>query len=293
MPPFLFFTALVLAAILVSSLTAQPLYEISKAATLTDFDNFAKRLGMLLILIAIVVSLKLKGWWHKEAVGWARHPSYKERTLLSGGFVVGVLLMLPITLLFHLLEIRLLDTSLLWSRILTNIASILLAAFLVSLIEETFFRGILFHGFLARQQAVSAVVFSALFFCVLHFARLKDTPLPSDASWYYGLTALLESAAGYSQLTYLSTALSLFLAGVLLGLLRLWSGSVVACIGVHAGWIFSIKIDKKLSAFNADAPAAFWVGAYDSYNGWATAIWLLLLTTWACYKISRKSVNAS
>ena len=43
----------------------------------------------------------------------------------------------------------------------------------VSLIEETFFRGILFDGFLKDKAPLSAVLFSALFFSAIHFARIK------------------------------------------------------------------------------------------------------------------------
>lgn len=277
MPQFIFFLVLVFIAILVSGLAAQTLYGMFGIASLTDFDNFAKRLAMLLILLTVIISLKLKGWWNKEAVGWARHAKYQGRELLSYGFIIGVLLMLPITILFHLVDIRLLETAFLWNQLLNSIVPILLAAFAVSLIEETFFRGILFHSFLVRRQAVTAVIASALFFCVLHFARLKDIDLPVDASWYYGISALAESIASYWHHDYLPTALSLFLAGVLLGLLRLWSGNVLACVGVHAGWIFSIKIDKKLSTFNEDSSWSVLVSPYDSYNGWATTVWLLLL----------------
>ena len=276
---FLLFLFSVLLAILGSSLVAQPLYKLLGINGLIDFDNFGKRLAMLAILLTIVAILKFKGLLDHKNVGWSVSENQTRSRLLFYGFVVGIAMMLPVTGLFHLTDLRVLNLSLdfAWDAFAVKLASLLLAAFAVSLIEETFFRGILFEGFLKDKAPLSAVLFTALFFAVIHFARIKGSELPTDASWYYGSVILADSIAMHWDGDYFSTALSLFLAGVLLGIVRLKTTNVWACIGIHSGWILTLKVDKKLSDFDGQSDWHFLVGPYDYYNGWATAGWLAII----------------
>jgi len=277
---FMIFLTAVLVAIVLSSLVAQPLYQLSGSAALVDFDNFAKRLAMLAILLTVVAILKYQGMLHARNVGWSiAAGTVSRRALVGYGLIAGVLMMLPVTLLFHGLELRVLslDAGFAWPAFLAKLALLLLAAFAVSLIEETFFRGVLYNGFLHERRPAAAVLLSALFFSTIHFARIKGSELPADAAWYHGLLILADGIATHWHSDYLSTALSLFLAGVLLGIVRLKSGSVWACIGLHTGWILMIKVDKNLSSFNEQSAWHGLVGPYDSYNGWATAAWLMVV----------------
>ncbi|MBC6414178.1 MAG: CPBP family intramembrane metalloprotease [Chromatiales bacterium] len=291
---FLLFLFSVVAAILISSLIATPLYQLFGVDRLTDFDNFGKRLAMLAILLTIVAILKYKGLLHYKNVGWSvAYRTHSGSQLLGYGFIVGILMMLPVTLLFHFSELRVLDISgFAWSSFIAKLASLLLAAFAVSLIEETFFRGVLFDGFLREKRPTTALFLCALFFSVIHFARIKGAELPTDAPWYHGLIILTDSIADHWHSDYLATAVSLFLAGVLLGIVRLKTASVWACIGIHSGWILTLKVDKKLSDFNAQSDWNFLVGPYDSYNGWATSAWLaIILVVYATVTAMRKKAS--
>lgn len=293
---FLLFLCSVLIVILICSLFAQPLYQLSGIARLTDFDNFGKRLAMLAVLITVIAILKFKGLLHYKNVGWSIDEATQNKSsLLFYGFGVGILMMLPITLLFHITDIRVLSISgFAWDAFAVKFLSLLIAAFAVSLIEETFFRGILFDGFLKDKAPLSAILFSALFFSAIHFARIKGSELPSDASWYYGLIILADSIAAHWHGDYSATALSLFLAGVLLGIVRLKTASVWACIGIHCGWILTLKVDKKLSYLNEQSDWHFLIGPYDSYNGWATAAWLaIILVLYLAIANIRKAKNGT
>ena len=276
---FLLFLLSVLLAILGSSLIAQPLYRSLGIDGLIDFDNFGKRLAMLAILLTIVAILKFRGLLDYNNVGWSVNKNQTRRRLLFYGFVVGIAMMLPVAGLFHLSELRVfnLSPSFAWDTFVVKLASLLLAAFAVSLIEETFFRGVLFEGFLKDKAPLSAILFTALFFALIHFARIKGSELPADAPWYYGSVILADSISAHWDGNYFSTALSLFLAGILLGIVRLKTANVWACIGIHSGWILTLKVDKKLSSFNKQSDWDFLVGPYDFYNGWATAGWLTVI----------------
>jgi len=69
---------------------------------------------------------------------------------------------------------------------------------------------------------------------------------------------------------------SLTLAGILLGLAYQRTGNLYFSIGLHAGWIFWLKV---YGAFTAGAPHAatwFW-GTGKMVDGWL-ALWVLLFT---------------
>ena len=70
----------------------------------------------------------------------------------------------------------------------------------------------------------------------------------------------------------------MFTAGVLLGLVRERTGSIAFCIGIHAGWVLSIKMTKEVTVLDSTAPTAFLVGGYDNIIGWAAAAVLVVAT---------------
>ena len=74
--------------------------------------------------------------------------------------------------------------------------------------------------------------------------------------------------------------IALFAAGLLLSLIRERSGNIALCIGIHAGWVLTIKLTREVTNAATDAPAAFLIGSYDNIIGWAAAVVLGLVTLW-------------
>jgi membrane protease YdiL (CAAX protease family) len=75
----------------------------------------------------------------------------------------------------------------------------------------------------------------------------------------------------------LDSVATLFLAGLLLALVRERTGHIGWCIGLHAGWVWVIQTTRKVTDPNPESPLAFLVGSYDSFLGWLVLAWIALV----------------
>jgi uncharacterized protein len=129
-----------------------------------------------------------------------------------------------------------------FSRSLSRCFSAFLSGVFSGTLEEIFFRGILFKGLLQGGTLFRAFVLSSLFYAALHFVS------PGEAYFVNGL----EPMAGFRHLFYTFTPFleplnvlpgmfGLFLLGIVLSYAFLRTGNLYLPIGLHAGWIFSLK----------------------------------------------------
>ena len=71
--------------------------------------------------------------------------------------------------------------------------------------------------------------------------------------------------------------LALFAVGVVLGLVRAATGSIAACIGLHAGWVWVMLVAHELAQPRAGARLGFLLSRFDGFVGWLVLAWTLLL----------------
>lgn len=243
----------------------------------------ATRLTQLLILLGIWPLLRSMGLANRPDLGLGSDWGALGRTLILG-WLAGMGMLLVLSLGLYGLGIRLGTPQALGSvRMLVQAAlQALGAGLLIALVEELFFRGALFSAIRRGGSAFSTLFWSSLLFALIHFLKPpvlpRDEPLGWSLSWdlfagTFNRTALLGN---------LDSLLALFFAGLLLAALRERSGHIGYCIGVHAGWIFVIKLTRLLTDGNPASPYAFLVGSYDGVTGTLAAAWLglLLLGGW-------------
>ena len=85
---------------------------------------------------------------------------------------------------------------------------------------------------------------------------------------------LAEVLKGFSDpLGILDSFLCLAAVGVLLGIVRLLTGNIAACIGLHAGWVAVIYVVRETTVPNLASPAAWLMGDYDGFIGWMVLAW--------------------
>ena len=82
----------------------------------------------------------------------------------------------------------------------------------------------------------------------------------------------------FSSPVIIDSLLALFAAGVFLSLVRLRTGNIAQCIGIHAGWVLVIKVTKSISTVNYESGWGFLVGTYDGVIGFMGFAWLCLLS---------------
>jgi uncharacterized protein len=198
---------------------------------------------------------------------------------LAKAFVLGAALMLPVLLTMIALDMRTLKPALAldaggWaSLILISTA----AGLVVALLEETAMRGVM-HTAIARESgAVRAIVLVSLVYAASHFfAKTRIPPEQVDAgSGLVMLSGLLRSFS--DPLAILDAFLCLTAVGVILGMVRHFTGNIAACIGLHASWVAIIAVVRETSVRNETGPAAFLMSDYDGFIGWMVFAWTLVI----------------
>ncbi|PZN31601.1 MAG: CPBP family intramembrane metalloprotease domain-containing protein, partial [Proteobacteria bacterium] len=65
--------------------------------------------------------------------------------------------------------------------------------------------------------------------------------------------------------------------GIFVPVLRLPTGAIAACAGLHAAGVPTIPVLRGTTAVNPEAAFGFLVGTYDGVIGWAALAWFGLL----------------
>ena len=64
---------------------------------------------------------------------------------------------------------------------------------------------------------------------------------------------------------------------MLLALARHWTGAIATSLGLHAGWVWVLKVTVGLTQPPGAAPHAALVSRFDGFAGWLVAGWTLCL----------------
>jgi membrane protease YdiL (CAAX protease family) len=199
---------------------------------------------------------------------------------LGAGFLLGVLILGVLCASLLWLEIRQPDWESLaqpWPRLLLSAGKALLTGVVVAALEEPLFRGVLLGALRQKSGVVLAVLFSAVYYAAPHFLRANLKIPAEQIHWDSGLLLAWDALRHLADWRHADSFLALWLAGVFLAVLRL-NANLFCCIGVHAGWVFVLRLSRSLTNLDPHSPRADWVGGYDGVIGWFAAAWLGLLT---------------
>jgi len=148
----------------------------------------------------------------------------------------------------------------------------------VSLFEETIFRGALLRGLQNKSNALTAIITTSAVYAAVHFIDYQDPAMGESINM---LTAPAQFLSVYSRLVTsenYDAFLSLFMLGILLGVIRIRTDSIIQCIGIHAGLVAGIKIFRFLLEHKPENQFEFMVSSYDYRLGFMALIWLSLAT---------------
>jgi len=237
------------------------------------------RLAQLFILLGLWPFLRLVGVADRDALGLGlARRSFLVRVGL--GWLLGVLILALLMAALLGLGVRVPDlpASGLVATIAEKAVAALIGGLLIGLLEEAFFRGALFSAIRRRGSLAEAVVFSALLYALVHVLKPHQLPAGVAFDWAGAQAMFLQVFTGLLQWKHVDTLAALFMAGVLLGLVRERSGHIAWCIGLHAGWVFVIQVSRRLTDGDEGAGLAFLAGDYDGVIGWLAVLWLALLS---------------
>lgn len=283
MRAFAWFLGAIAGTLLLAAALAWPVWELAHALGPDwPFHRVISRFWQLLMLAGVVLAVRRLALTSRADWGYGL-PRGAFLRQAGVGLALGLATMLPMTLAMLALDILELRAGVDVAALLTALAVGTLMGLVVSFIEETFFRGLMYGAMSRESGHWTAAWLTTLVYAAIHFfARMK---IPADEvaldSGFRLLGGVLDHFA--HPLPVLDSFLTLVLVGLLLAGVRARTGAIAACIGLHAGWVCIIKATKDLTVLNADAGAAFLVGPHDGYTGWLVAGWGLVLVAiaWA------------
>ena len=268
------------AATLVTGALLAPLaYWLIAPVTSTGIVRVTSRCLLLMAILLAPIALRCCAVDARVALGMDG-PRVLRRGLLLG-VALGIASFLPPALLLLGLGARAIsgsaaDTGL---TILAVLPAALGAGFVVAVVEETLFRGVVFSA--ARPAGpAAAIALSAVLYALVHFLRPASGASPIDpVHWYSGFTVIGTGLARFADPAPLAgDFLALLAAGVALGLVREHSGHLTMSIGLHAAWVMGIKLTRAIAERAPDSPWAWLVGEFDGVIGYLAAGWIVVVT---------------
>ncbi|MCX8157100.1 MAG: CPBP family intramembrane metalloprotease [Verrucomicrobiae bacterium] len=241
------------------------------------FSRYLTRCFLALALLGIwplARAFHIRSW---QDLGWSS-PRGQGRHLIWGlglGFA-SLALALGLGLA---LGGRLWDAERSAAQIARHLFNALSAAVVVSVLEETLFRGAIF-GALRRTCSLRTALLasSALFGLVHFFGRVQ---WQDAVAWDSGLRALPQLFAGFTNLQQLVPGfINLTLAGAILAWLYHATGTLYASVGLHAGWIFWLKTAGFFTRTAPESSTWLW-GSQKLLDGWVTVPVLIAVCYWA------------
>jgi membrane protease YdiL (CAAX protease family) len=278
------FLAAIFGTLLLAALLAWPAWLLAHALVPEwPFHRVVSRFWQLLLLLGIVFALRGLGLRGREDWGYGL-PRGRFLREAGAGLALGIATMLPMTLAMLALDILKFRTGFDAAMLMKALLGGLLAGFGVAIVEETFFRGLMYRA-VSRESGFAAAAWStALVYSAVHFlARAK---IPADeVTWDSGLRLLGHALAHFSDpLPVVDSFIALLLVGLMLAFVRRRTGAIAAGIGLHMGWVAVIKVTMSVTRVNEDATWSWLVGAFNAYTGWLVAGWAALLLAFAWWR---------
>jgi membrane protease YdiL (CAAX protease family) len=246
--------------------------------------------AILMCAVFIVPAMKVRDLYDRRLVGFTERKIKFIQNILKG-FVLSCCLSIPLLSLFLYLNIKeidfkiVLDQSFLYIILFTVFISLL-----ISLIEESFFRGIMIPKKNNLALSFNVIILSSLIYSLFHFIKI---PLIIDSNliWNTGIIELLVAFSNFFKTISIDAAITLLMFGILLGIIRVKNNTISYGIGIHAGFIFIIKTFKANSSVNYDSSNNFLISAYDNFTGHLATSWIIILILGHLIYLKKKKNN--
>lgn len=196
-------------------------------------------------------------------------------TELAKGFVAGFIILGSLILSLMLFDIYSLHSgrNITLDAVIILVIKAIITGLAVGVIEETLFRGAILTGLMKRSNAVIATITVSLVYAAAHF--IDYHPQATDQlNWLSAPAMFLDAYSGIFNPEILDALIALFLLGILLSLVRLRTGNIIQCIGLHAGLVAAIKISRYFTQYDPDNRFSYLVSSHDHRLGWLAVFWL-------------------
>ena len=226
-----------------------------------DFHRYFNRCLLLLAIVGLVFLwkvLKIQSW---RELGWTEiKPNLRN---IRNGLLLGIASLSMATALALLIGDKGVNEGISVSQWTRHFIMTISGGIIIAIAEETIFRGMLFKLLRRDLNIAAAATLSALIYAAVHFVDQK--PAITEVSWFSGIVLLPQFIHDFSSDPYwLAAFTNIFLAGLILAGVTERTGNIYFAIGIHFGWIISVK---------TDALATYVTNAHYSHTTKTTLTW--------------------
>jgi membrane protease YdiL (CAAX protease family) len=249
----------------------------------SPFHRFVNRSLLMLALAGLWPLLRKLGVRSWASVGLP-HPRGHWRSL-GTGFAWGFATLALVAAIASLSGARSWNSNLTPLVFIKGLSGALVSAAVVALMEELLFRGAVLGSLRQFHPWALALLISSGFYALVHFFQHPQSP--NQITWLSGFVTLGRMMAGLVDVQLLIPGfLALLLAGGILGMAFLRTGTLYESIGLHAGWIFWLKLYGliDLETSTSREHHSIW-GTGKLFDGWLAFMILLpvFLIFWRNY----------
>jgi uncharacterized protein len=169
----------------------------------------------------------------------------------------------------------------------------ILTGFSVGFLEEIFFRGIIFRGLLEDWRPLPAFLAANLFYSALHFVKPPEKYFLSGVDPWAGFRHLFSTFAPFFEpAEILPGVIGLLLIGIVLSYAFFRTGTLYLSIGLHAGWVISIKTVRVFGDYQTEN-LGWWFGSSDPKIVSGVATWAgIILVGIVIHVLTRERARA-
>lgn len=267
------------ASLLAAAVLAYPGWLAVSLVSAQPFHRVLERIAMVVALFGLIWLLRHERLGNREALGYTLPRPVFVRQVLAG-FGAGMVLMLPLVAMLVGLAIRQVKPELLQHPLLLapELLQGIFTGFAVGFIEETFFRGAMQTVMTKDRAPLLAILLPSFVYACVHFLGGELRVPPDQIHWASGFTVLAHLFERFAEpRVLLDSFVALYSVGILLALVRRRTGSIAACIGLHAGWVCVITTLRATTLHDPNAQWSWLVGSYDAVIGWGAFGMIALL----------------
>ena len=264
-----------ISAILFGAILAFPVYEIISEFTEIPFRKIVSRTTLFSGLLFSLLYFYCIHGLSLQQLGIRFHKSHIR---LFQGLTAGLVIIVIIESSLLFLGIHDLENERIFSLDTLSVLLFkgLLTGLIVGIVEELMFRGALLGGLNHQTNKTVALVTVSLIYAAVHYLKFRDLPADTVITWYTGVAMLPPALFQFADPARYDAMITLFFLGLLLGLVRLLTGNLLLCIGIHAGLVTGERVIQHVADFVPHNPHAHLVNRYDPFMGDLASVWLLL-----------------
>lgn len=255
---------LALSGLLIAMIAAPWVFRVTSQLDLTKAFIFRKVFNRVFLVSEVLVFL---AFWKKLGIEIPYKIYYKRQHIkneFGSWVIVAIITIALMTVIQYFAGFRHYQPRS-WDYILSKGAVALLSSFIVAIMEETIFRGLLFSSFKTRFRSMYSAIFTSLIFASLHIFSL-DHFLKSIKAAQANFAGTDPLAGFYHMALFMQPLcdwqvvipgfIGLFICSLMLCGLTMKTGCLWPAIATHFGWVFTIKMTGRIWPYDKEAAAA-------------------------------------